>query len=131
MANISKLLPASGFLIATVLVMATSAFKEVPKQRDDTYTFEYNPPTENDYSAASVHNVANWQYTDDPSPCLGSDKTCSLEVPGGLGFVDNPATSPALDSSINIQATENESGVAKVSSTAADEDGAVISNQSE
>jgi len=36
-----------------------------------------------------------------------------------------------LDSSINIQTTVNEDGFAKVSTTAADLDGAVISNQNE
>ncbi|ANI88851.1 hypothetical protein A9P82_05835 [Arachidicoccus ginsenosidimutans] len=131
MTQLKKIAPFAAMAMGVVLAFTTSAFKQAhhPKGVDDTYTFEYAPPGGTDYSADAVQDLANWHYNAAPAPCLGNTKACSIELPGGMGYVDGEGTTnPTLDSTFNITASEAD-GVAKVTSTSADEDGAVISNQ--
>lgn len=129
--NIQNIAPFAAMAVGAVLALFNSAFKQVPRDKNDDpmYTFEYTPPASDPYSAAHVQDTANWVFTSTPDPCLGSDKACTLEVPAD--FVNNPGSSPTLKSSIAIQTQVNEDGFASVSSTAADGEGAVIANQAE
>ena len=126
MAQLSKMLPACGFVIAVALVGITSSFKDAPKKVDGfvTYSFEYQPPSSNPYSKANVENDSNWVYNPDATDCGGEDKACSLlDVPAAL--VDATGT-PTLKPAINIVAVE-QNGVARVTSTSST--AVTISNQ--
>lgn len=131
MKHIQKIAPFAAMAVGAVLALATSAFKQSPqtKSGDPMYTFEYTPPSTDPYSAANVQDTANWNFTTNPDPCLGSDKACTLEVPAD--YVKNPGSSPTLLSSIDIQTHVNDDGFASVTATAADGEGAVIANQAE
>ncbi len=134
MVSFSKLLPACGFAIAAALAGVTSAFKEAPKNKSGQmlYTFRYNPPSSDPYSATHVEDVANWSYTADTNPCSGDDvEACKIQVPAD--YVNNPAGAPAtrtLKPAIDIGTTESSLGVNYVSSTAAAGSG-TISNKFE
>lgn len=126
MSQLSKMLPACGFVIAAALVGLTSSFKEAPKKVNGfvTYSFEYQPPTTNPYTQASVENDSNWVYNADATDCGGEDKACALlNVPAAL--VDATGT-PTLKPAINIVAVE-QNGVAHVTSTSST--AVTISNQ--
>ncbi len=122
-----KLLPTCGLALGVALVIATSAFKEAPKDKsgDPLYTFQYTGPS--DYSQTEVEDVSNWAYTADTDPCDNHNvEACKVQVPES--YVDNPTSSPTLDASINIGATVSSNGTAYVSSTDAGSS-AVISNK--
>lgn len=103
--------------------MATSAFKKAPLA--DTYIFEYQPPSSNDYSVASVENDSNWVYTATAPDCGGTEKACSLEVPENDV---NTGTTPTLKSSVGIEAELNsQTGTAYVTEAAGGD--ATIDNQ--
>ncbi|HEU0228656.1 MAG TPA: hypothetical protein VFQ86_13030 [Arachidicoccus soli] len=124
-----KLLPTCGLALGVALVLATSAFKEAPKDKsgDTLYTFEYNAPATNPYSAANVENVANWSYTSGTPSCdANNQKACSIEVHSN--YVNNPgAPSSTLKSNFSISATNYDMSDAYVASTS-DASG-VITNQ--
>lgn len=131
MTNISKLLPASGFLIAAVLVMATSAFKQAPKTKggDALYTFQYNPPTgTNPYSESNVEAKGHWSYTATTDRCSDDDvKACKIYVSGSN--VVPSGSSYTLASGFTISATESSPNIAYVSATSDGSDPDYISNQ--
>ena len=68
---------------------------------DDGYTFMYSPDNPLDYSQASVEDLTNWHYTEDPTTCSGDAKACSITAPAA--DVDATGTDPILKSSINLQ----------------------------
>ena len=124
--NIRKMLPAFAIAIGLALAMATSGFKEVPKNKngDQLFTFQYNPPGGTDYSTTSVQNVTKWSYTTDNNDCSNNDiEACKVRVP--VTYVNNPTGSPSLKSSVNLTATESSAGISYVSATAAGMSGSI------
>ncbi len=127
--NIQKILPACAVAMGVALVMATSAFKEAPKDKsgDPLYTFQYNPPGTDPYSVANVEDVGNWSYTANTDPCTsGTAKACKIYA----SHVDNSGPEPVLLTSENISATLNMgTGTARVVSTADGSGSSFISNK--
>ena len=120
------MMPAFAIAIGLVLAMATSGFKEGPKNKsgDQLFTFQYNPPSGTDYSTTSVQDVNKWSHTSDNSDCSNNDvKACKVRVP--VTYVNNPTGTPSLKPSINLVATESSSGISYVSSTAAGMSGSI------
>lgn len=113
-------MPAFAIAIGLGLAMATSAFKEVPIT-DPVYSFVFNPPSGTDFSDDAVMDLSNWQYTSDNDQCSGATRACKITVTSGYKTGSSPANY-ALDPSVDIQATENVSGEAHVTSIA-DPDG--------
>ena len=68
---------------------------------DEEYTFIYSPDNPLDYSQASVEDLTNWHYMEDPTTCSGNARACSITAPAA--DVDNPITNPTLNSGIDLQ----------------------------
>ncbi|GAB3356659.1 hypothetical protein GCM10027566_19670 [Arachidicoccus ginsenosidivorans] len=68
---------------------------------DEEYTFIYSPDNPLDYSQASVEDLSNWHYTENPTTCSGDAKACSITAPAT--DVDATGTDPILKSNINLQ----------------------------
>lgn len=115
-----KILPISAFVLGLVLVGITSGFTS---GKQTSYTFEYVPPSSNDYSQAEVENLANWEYTTSTVNCGGSNRACSITAPASL--VNTSGDEPELKSEINLETKEasNEAYIISV------ETGATFANQ--
>jgi len=105
----SRFLPLFAIATGVALVMATSAFKEAPKNKngDTMIAFEYNAPGSdpNPYSQTNVETLGNWQYTSDNSACTsGNVKACKVYV--SSAYVDGSGPSNyTLDPSYVITAS--------------------------
>ena len=119
------MIPVFAIAIGLALAMAASGFKEVPKT-DPVYSFEFTPPTQNDYSDEAVMDVSNWDYTSDNNQCGGAQRACKITVTSGFKTGTSSANY-ALDPSVNIQATENVSGEAHL--TGIDDPNGTFSNE--
>lgn len=115
--KIKKIIPLFAIAIGLVLAVAASGFREETKTDPDLYSFEFLAPGGTDFSDDAVMDVSNWHFTSNDDPCNGLVKACKITVTGGYKTGSNPATY-ALSSSINIQAAENGSGVARVTAIA-------------
>jgi len=107
MKNLSKMLPACGFVIAVALVLTSSAFTKVSNQKiDDLYSFQYVEPSgSNPYSQANVQNKSNWEYApSDPGCTTGNVKPCEIQVSSSYVQGSDPSTY-ALDPSFSITAS--------------------------
>lgn len=106
--NIIKKLPLMAFVLGLGFMISMSSFKEEVKapakyDQNASYTFQYNGP---DFSQASVELASNWVYVADTDLCNGAKvKPCRIQV--SEDYVNNPSTSPALKSIINISAEQN------------------------
>lgn len=122
-----KLLPTCGLALGVALVIATSAFKEAPKDKsgDPLYTFQYNAPATNPYSETNVENKANWSYNAGTPSCDDNDqRACSFEV--SSNSVDVPTMgNPTLKSSFSITAEEYDASDYYVGSTS-DNDATIV-----
>jgi hypothetical protein len=96
--NIKKMIPAFAIAMGLVLAMATSGFKEGPKDHNKfaMRTFEYTAPG-GSYSQLNVQNESNWAYTSSTDHCNNQDvKACRIfatdddVTSSGSGFVLNP-----------------------------------------
>jgi hypothetical protein len=126
--QLKKMMPVFAIAMGLVLAMATSAFKEGPKDKNgfDLFTFKYNPPENqtNPYAPEFVQDESNWEYTTDDSHCSNDDvKACRIFVPAEFVNPDN-----SLNSSIDIVA-DGSSTQAYVESTEAGSGDTFVSNK--
>jgi hypothetical protein len=106
MQKMMKLLPALAFVAGAILAIGTSSFKTVlGGEPDGKYTFKYNPPTLNPYSAANVGDLSLWSYDANASGCDDENEAaCTIRVTDAS--VDNASSAPTLKSNFVISVLE-------------------------
>ncbi|MGN6804011.1 MAG: DUF6520 family protein [Ginsengibacter sp.] len=114
--KVKKIMPVFAIALGLVLALATSAFKQAPKDQNgvDTYLFEYD--ISQPYDVSHVQDKANWDLNQNAAGCdQTNQEACTIRVPES--DVDNPGPSATLKSSFSITAATNSStGTAYVSS---------------
>lgn len=114
--NIQKMIPSFAIAIGLALAMATSGFREGPKDINgaNTYLFEFD--SSQPYDVAHVQDKGNWDLNQSAAECdQNNEEACTIRVPES--DVDNPGPSATLKSSFSITAATNSAtGTAYVSS---------------
>jgi hypothetical protein len=80
--NIKKMIPSFAIAIGLVLAMATSGFREVPKENLNQYYYAYQGP---DFTKTNIQDPDN--YTRTTLSCSGTTNVCGvlLSIDEGTG----------------------------------------------
>lgn len=79
--QLKKIIPAFAIAIGLALAMATSAFKEVPKDINTNFTAWYEF-TGNVTQLSDVLDNSKYKYTSGSKPCNGASEICGVNTTG-------------------------------------------------
>ncbi len=83
--KIKKIMPLFAIAMGLVLAMATSAFKEMPKESFSSTFYEY---VGTDFSQTNIQEISN--YVRSTNSCSGTKNVCGVLLPTDNGPSSNP-----------------------------------------
>jgi|SRR5665213_826931 len=95
--NINKMIPSFAVATGLAMAMATSAFREVPKESINPYFYEYQGPN---FTQANIQDVDNYARTS--SSCSGSTNVCGVFLSMDEGTGNPPNTTDFSSESSNL-----------------------------